>query len=264
MSFNPMTDPVTKQPKTAKDGVTPLRQNFFAVAVPKNGAADWKTTVWGQQIVQVAQSSYTNGETMRPDFAWKIEDGDSAIPNKAGRKNCESEGWPGHFVVKLSSTLKPTPCYHKGQYDPMQQIQSEDEVKTGFYCRVAFSVAANGTSQKPSQSPGVYINPEGFELTRPGEIIVTGSSFNAAGVFGGGQAAAPVAAPLPPVPAGPPTPSAPPAPDFLQGGAAPPAPPMPPAPSAEPKFNVGGNVYTKGQLLAAGYTEGDLAGLQKA
>ena len=118
----------------------------------------------------------------------------------------------------------------------------------GDYVRV--NIVAKGN--KPSKTPGVYLNPNLLELNRVGEAIVReGSGPDAASVFGGDMAPsapAPVAAPTAPVP--------PPATDLLV---------TPPAPPAEEKYNVNGAVYTKSQLLGfPGFTEEVIAGLPRA
>ena len=232
--FNP-TDSRTKQPKIRKDGVTKVTQWNIGVAFPKNGQ-DWKTTPWGQQIVQAAKDpveGYTNGETESPHFSWKIIDGDSMIPNKKGNKPAEQEGYPGHWVVFMSTELQAPRCYHAGKYDPMQQIQNMSEIDKGDYIRVFCSVKGN----KPSETAGVYINPNMVSLERKGQKIESGyDGPSAADVFGGAPAqVAPTPAPAAPAPATPP-----PATDLL----------VTPPPVVEEKYNYNGTVYTKAQLLS--------------
>ena len=90
-------DPNTKQPKV-KDGVK-IVECGFGFAIPKNGSTDWRQTWWGQQIEAIAKADFPNGEWQRPDFSWKIIDGDSTIPNKKGNKPCDMEGAPGNWVI---------------------------------------------------------------------------------------------------------------------------------------------------------------------
>lgn len=199
-------DFTTKQP-IVKDGkeVTAIT---VGIAIPKGGVADWKQTSWGQQVVNAAQADpvkgWTNGETRRPDFSWKVIDGDSDIPNKSGNIPCEQEGYAGNWVIFVETKI-PYPCYHNGHYQPHECIQDSSQIKCGDYVSLYVSVVSN----KPSQSPGVYWNPLLLSLDRVGEPIVAKEStpvYNAASVFASrmaGAAPAPTApvAPAPVVPA---------------------------------------------------------------
>ncbi len=225
--FQP-TDNRTKQPKVKKDGMTPVTQWNFGLAIPKNGSTDWKTTEWGQKIVLAAQDAvegYTNGEILSPHFSWKITDGDSAIPNKNGKKPCEQPGYAGHWVVFFSTEFAAPKCFHKDKYDPMQQIQNPDEIYKGDHARVYATVRGN----KPSQTAGVYINPGMVSLERKGERIESQNDGPAAAsVFGSGAAPAPAT----PAPTGV---TPPPATDLLV------------TPPVVEKSNVHGAVYKKAQ-----------------
>lgn len=277
MQSNVRTDPRTQQPIMGKDG-QPSRQTFIAVAIPKGGETHWYQTEWGGQIYQAAVAGWPNGEYNAPTFAWKIDDGDSQVPNKNGKKPCDREGYPGHWVLKCSTSL-PVACFNKGYYDPTQQIQQEGEIKPGDYCRVFLQIRGNN----PSQSPGVYLNPTKFELSRAGELIVLESGPSAAEAFGGGAPAGPVAGPpvspsvQPGAPGGPAGPGAvaqppggpgatasgapavAPARDFLnpQGMAAQPpgAPVAPPPPTAVQKYQTANGAFTREELLSYGWNE---------
>jgi hypothetical protein len=271
-------DDATRQDVPVKDPTTGLQftEAYLAVAIPKHGEADWKQTAWGQTIANTAARDWPNGEHEAPTFAWKITDGDSTVPNRVGKVPCQREGWAGHWVAHLTTRF-PIQCYHVGHYHPMQQIQDENAIKTGDYCRVAVGVKGNG----PSQSPGVYLNPRLFELSRAGDPILSESGPAAATVFGGGAPTAPVpqvpphpAAPTAPVPQVPPHPAAPTAPvpqvqphpaaptapvpqvQPHQGFLNPQAPAAPTAPTAplERTVVIGGQSYTEAALLAAGWT----------
>lgn len=248
------------QPVKNDDGTNAV-EYYFGFAVPKGQEQDWKATQWGQQIQQAAQAGWPNGEFNSPTFSWKVTDGDSQVPNQRGKKPADREGWPGHWVLHLK-TMMPIRCYHVGKYDPMQQIQDRNEIKPGDYGRVFLSAKANN----PSQSPGVYLNPQMFELCRAGQQIILDSGPDAASVFGGGQPAPQQSAPTPPTQApqaGQPAPQpqvqvqvqppAQPHTQFLNG----PAPQ--PQPQAEPMYEVGGNRYTYSQLQGFGWTDAQIA-----
>jgi len=258
-------NPVTKTneagvvvPVMQADGVTPATESYVGFAILKGQETDWKQTPWGQLIVSAAQAGWPKGEFNAATFAWKVIDGDSQIPNKKGKKPCEREGYPGHWIINGSTRLN-VKCFHVGQYDPMQQIQDVNEINPGDYGRLVVQAKANN----PSKSPGVYLNPTLFELTRKGPYIDLSGGPSAAEMFGGSQSAAnqqtlpqtPVAPginQIPPVQ----TPVAPaPAPDFLT----PPTPTAPAPSTPAPSYNVNGTVCTKEQLIAAGWTEEQMA-----
>jgi len=262
-------------PKLDKLG-KPRTSTYIGIAIPKMGETEWKQTAWGAQIVQVAAQDWPRGEHMAPTFAWKITDGDSPIPNKKGIAPNTREGYPGHWVINASTELS-VKCYHVGHYAPHEQIQNEKEIKPGDYCRVLLSVKGNG----PSESPGLYMNPVLFELTRAGIEIVLSSGPSAMDAFGASApvlpanaqvdpnvaAPAPMAPPAAPAPVAPPAAPAPmappagiaPAPDFLN----PPAPPAAPAPVAE-RFSYSGAVYTRDQLKASGWQDAQIDALPRA
>ena len=293
------------QPKLDKLN-QPRSQVFIAVAVPKGPETGWWETEWGAQVFAKGQADWPGGEWQRQDFAWKIEDGDSAIPNKNGKKNCDREGYPGHWIIKLTTELG-VKCYHAGHYDALEQIQDAKAIKPGDYCRVVFSVKGNG----PSQSPGVYVNPHLFELSQVGQAIILEGGPSAVDAFGGSapqmpanaqvmqagapavpggaampggvpggaampggapaMATPPAAAPQAPPAAVAPAAVAPPAqvtqaPDFLNSPAPAPGNPAAPAPqaAAPEQFNVNGQVYTREQLTASGWTADAINQLPRA
>lgn len=278
--------------KTGTNAGQPRTDFYFAVAIPKTpGVAHWGSEAWGAPIWGFGHQVWPNGQASAPTFAWKIEDGDSTIPNKQGRKNCEKEGHPGNWIVKCSRPQQPT-IVSAGADGKWHQNIQPDFVKPGDYIEVAVSIASN-----ESQSPGVYMNHEMVAFLGFGERIQLRSAIdpNAMG-FGQGPAPAgmtavppgagslpqvPGAAPatggvpaLPPVPAPVPAqqaapavpgipalPSAPvPAPAAAAAPATPPPVPMPTAPN--PAFTQAAQVtltakagnFTLEQFLASGWT----------
>jgi hypothetical protein len=253
MKAHPVTDDKTGQPKLRGDG-TPRMQVYVGLAVPKQGETRWQDTEWGRQIFAVGQGDWPNGEWQAPSFAWKITDGDSTVPNKRGRKPAEREGYPGHWVISATTELSVR-CYHAGRYQPHEMIQRAEEIKCGDYARLYLQVKGNN----PSQSPGVYINPTMFELTRAGVEIITNDGPDASAAFGAVPAQVPAGAQLAPVQPAPavPTPTTPPPtgtpvqphPGFVTGAAMPP--PAPPVHQMTPLAN--GATYE--QMIAAGWTD---------
>lgn len=157
-------------------------QYFFALAIPKNpGETHWAQTAWGKQIWAVGNQAFPNA-AQSPAFAWKIEDGDSAIPNKKGRKPCETEGCPGNWIIKFSSSFAPKIYRVEGSgYVPETTV---DFVKPGYFVEVNFTVDGNASQQQP----GVYVNPSIVMFRAYGPEIISGPDVTACG-FG---------APLPP------------------------------------------------------------------
>ncbi len=257
-------NPQTKVEEPVLDNVTGLQvtEAYFAVAVPKNGSTDWKLTPWGAPIAARAVQDWPNGEHGAPDFSWKITDGDSLVPNKKGRKPAEREGWPGHWIVHCSTRFN-VKSYHDGKNDPTQQIQEENAIKCGDYCRAMLGVKGNG----PTQSPGVYVNPMLFELSRAGVAIISDGGPSAADAFGGAVQQPAVRQPAVQQPA------VQPAPDLLQPTAPTqganflqPTTPAAPAAPAEPMYRdpTGAGPFTAAQLAGAGYTPEAIAALPRA
>ena len=222
---------------------------YIAIAIPKNGSTDWKQTEWGAQVVQAASDpveGYTAAEQSSPVFSWKIVDGDSEVPNRKGNAPKDQEGFPGHWVIHLTTAL-PYAVYANGDY--AVPVTDKNEIKTGDFARIYVSVKGN----KPAKTPGVYINPRMAEITRAGQQIVSDNLPSAASVFGDGQStSSPLAGAITP----PPAPNTPPP--------APAAPATPPPVPVEEKYDVQGTVYTRSQLLAMpGWTEAHLTNLPK-
>jgi hypothetical protein len=262
MARRPVTfkHPETRLDVPLMDKVTGLQvtDSYFAVAVPKAGETHWNQTPWGKQIHDKAVQDWPAGEYGAADFSWKIIDGDSQVPNKKGKKPADREGWAGHWVVQCNTRFA-VKCYHVGKYEPIQQIADEKEIKTGDYCRALLGVRGNG----PTESPGVYINPDKFELARAGVPIVSDSGTSAADAFGGGAATTAAVVQQPAAVVQQPAAVVQPAPDLLipQPGNAPAAPVVP----VEVKYLDGnGNPFTEAQLLAAGITAEQIAAMPRA
>ena len=260
-------DPVSKVevPQFNTDG-TPITDVYFAIAIPKRGEADWKLTAWGQQINAKAIADWPTGEHATGDFSWKITDGDSMTPNKKLKKPCDREGWPGHWIVHCKTQFSVS-CNHVGKLAPEQQIANEKEIKTGDYCAVLVGVKGNG----PSESPGVYINPMRYLLTRAGAAIINESGPSAEEAFADftpnipanaqldTSVADPGAASAGPKPGGPGKGPNAPANDFVEGaGAGGPTPPV--------KYMVEGAAYTAAELKSfdAAWTDDVIAALPRA
>lgn len=179
------------KPRVGKPGTPnagqPMPLFSFSVAFPKTpGVQHWGQEQWLAPIWALGHASFPNGEAGRPDFAWKITDGDSQVPGKGrggkpGRKPCENPGYAGNWVIRFGSGVAPKICDAKGT----AYILEKDVVKCGYYVQVLGNVVDN----KPSASPGMYWNPSIVAFSGHGEEISFGPSLNEAS-FGN--------APLPP------------------------------------------------------------------
>lgn len=242
--------------KSGQQAGQPRVDFFFALAVPKGPEPHWNQTVWGQKIWAAGQTAFPNGQCNAPTFAWKVTDGDSQIPNRAGRKPCDREGYPRHWVLAFSSGFPPK-IYNA---DGTQQILDPEAVKLGYYVQVYGSVTGNDSLQQP----GVFLNHGMVALSAYGPEIVVGPDAAAVG-FGGqplpaGASAAPVSAPFNPAPATP-APAAPGVPYAAAAAAAPivpnPAILQPPPPPAAPARVMlpAANGATYEAMVAAGWTD---------
>jgi hypothetical protein len=187
--YDPETTDYDGKPLTAKDKVTPRVNYSIGIAIPKTpGVAHWGSEAWGAPIWALAHEVFINGETQRHDFAWKITDGDSTIPNKRQRKPCDREGYPGHWVLWFSGGFAPQAYNNDGS----QKLLEKDAIKPGYYIQVFGSISDN----QPSQSPGLYLNHTYVALSAYGEEINVGPDVTAAG-FGHGVALPPGASATP-------------------------------------------------------------------
>lgn len=159
------------QPKLGKDG-QPLMEYYLGVAIPKGGESNWWETPWGQKIMEVGFAAFPQGQAQQANFAWKIVDGDSTVPNKANKIPNQQPGYAGHWILNLSNGYAPA-CYNA---NGSQAIDPKD-IYRGSYVQVFFSVKGNGSFQ----SPGVYLNPSMVALAGHGELIQSGPDVTQAG-----------------------------------------------------------------------------------
>ncbi len=182
--YDPSTTDAEGKPLVVKTGPNagqPRVNYFFALAIPKGAEPHWAHTPWGQQIWNVGNQAFPNA-AQSPAFAWKIEDGDSQIPNKKGRRPCDNEGWRGHWILKFSGGFAPK--VYQQEVAGYVQVMQKSFCKPGFFVEVAFSVEGNGSQSQP----GVYLNHSMVCFRAYGQEITFGPDVASAG-FG--------AAPLP-------------------------------------------------------------------
>ena len=187
-------DPVTKQPKL--DEQNQQRYEYFiGVAIPKDGANHWAASSWGKIIWEAAFAGFPGQQAlimdpatnqMNPNFAWKIIDGDSAVPNRNGKAPNTNENYRGCWIVQFKTSFAP----QLWNADGSQQIPGT-EFKRGYYIQISGTVRANGISA----NPGVYLNHDMIALSGYGDVIHSGPDVSEAH-FGGalppGASATPV------------------------------------------------------------------------
>jgi len=220
--YDPSTTDAEGKPLVVKTGPNagqPRVNYFFALAIPKGAEPHWAHTPWGQQIWNVGNQAFPNA-AQSPAFAWKIEDGDSQIPNKKGRKPCDNEGWRGHWILKFSGGFAPKVYQQEGA--GYVQVMQKDFCKPGYFVEVAFSVEGNGSQSQP----GVYINHSMVCFRAYGPEISFGPDVASAGF---GAAPLPAGASMTPPAGAIPMPQAPAAAPALPGAPAGYAPPPVPA-----------------------------------
>jgi len=208
--YDPSTTDAEGKPLVVKTGPNagqPRVNYFFALAIPKGAEPHWAHTPWGQQIWNVGNQAFPNA-AQSPAFAWKIEDGDSQIPNKKGRKPCDNEGWRGHWILKFSGGFAPKVYQQEGA--GYVQVMQKDFCKPGYFVEVAFSVDGNGSQSQP----GVYINHSMVCFRAYGPEISFGPDVASAGF---GAAPLPVGASMTPLAGAIPMPQAPAAVPALPG-----------------------------------------------
>jgi hypothetical protein len=198
--YEPETTDYDGKPLLARDGVTPRVSYSAGIAIPKTpGCQHWANEPWGAGIWKYANEQFRNGETQRPDFSWKIQDGDSIIPNKRGKKNADREGYPGNWIIWFSGGYAPRIFNADGTLP----ITEKDAVKPGYYVQIA----GNYSDNKPSQSPGLYMNLTFVALAGYGPEIQVGPDVSTVGFGQGvqlppGASATPVGGLTPPPPMG--------------------------------------------------------------
>jgi hypothetical protein len=203
--------------KTGPNAGQSTQRFFFAIAVPKEpGGQHWAYTPWGKKIWDAGNAAFPQA-AQRPDFAWKIVDGDSTIPNKRNRRPCDIEGFAGNWIINLSSSFAPK--IYKIENGGYVEVTQEDFIKPGYFIEVVFNVDGNGQQG----NPGVYLNHQMVCFRAYGPEIsfgpdVTEAGFGAAPLPAGATLVPPVSTLPPSAPAQqqlPPVPVAP-NPGFVQ------------------------------------------------
>lgn len=170
-------------PRIIKNGPnagTPTVQYYMAVAVPKRGTTHWNQTPEGKQIHALGVQSFPQGQHATPSFAWKITDGDDAVPNKKGNKPCDQEGFPGCWVFKFTSQFAPRLVYMNNGV--LTELPADKPLKCGYQVEVLAEYKSNASVQQP----GLYASQKAVFLAGIGPEIQQGMDLSEVG-FGSSQ-----------------------------------------------------------------------------
>lgn len=195
--YKPNTLDFDGKPLVVKTGanIGQARSDFFiALAIQKGAEKHWAETKWGAEIWRVGHTAFP-GAAQSPSFAWKIDDGDSVIPNKRNKRPCDNEGWKGHWILKFSGGFAPKVYRQNGS--AFEQVTEADYIKPGYFVEINGTVDGNGNQN----NPGVYLNHSMVMFRAYGAEISFGPDVNAAG-FGvaalpAGASAVPLASTIP-------------------------------------------------------------------
>lgn len=163
------------KPRTVKTGPNAGQaavQFYFALAIPKRAGVQWWQEEWGAKIYAVGAAAFPQA-CQSPAFAWKVKDGDSTIPNRKGKRPCDQEGYPGHWVLSFASGFPPK-IFNK---DGTEQILQPDAVKPGYFVQVYGTVDGNGSQQQP----GIFLNHSMVAFVAYGDEIISGPDATAVG-----------------------------------------------------------------------------------
>lgn len=149
------------------------------IAIPKNQFGE----VYQKMVQETVTMFPINPQTGQPnvprDFSWKFVDGDSPeCPKRSKTPYNVREGYPGHYVLKVSTEAFAPPIY-KFENGAYRQIDPS-EIKCGDYVVANVDIKVHNNNDG-----GIYINPNGFELVGYGTAISGTGGANPNELFGG-------------------------------------------------------------------------------
>lgn len=145
-------------------------QYFLAIAIPKT---DPNVNALLVALNMEDRAAWPNlfdaqGRCLRPDFASKIIDGDSAVPDRRGVAPNTREGWAGCWVLKMASKFAPKAYFLNNGY----QDALPGSIKCGDWVEASFSTQSN----ESNQTPGMYRNLEAVLFHHVDSAIAFGPS----------------------------------------------------------------------------------------
>jgi hypothetical protein len=147
-----------------KDG-QPVMQCAFGVAIERNYFYQYVLPA----LQAESRTAFPNGTP--PKFAWKYKDGDSEIDDKGKPYNLR-EGWAGHVVLTVATQSFTPQIFKKNPVNGAWDQIGEKEIKCGDYVAVNVTVKYNGATG--TNTPGLYVNPNGVIFLGYGPEIVSG------------------------------------------------------------------------------------------
>ena len=135
---------------------------FLALAIPKKGESLWSMTDWGNTIRTVGMQAFPQAH-LSPSFAWKVTDGDDTTPNTRGKRACDTEGFPGNWILRFSGSFAPK--VFREENGAYVQVTEENYIKSGYYVQISGTVSGNGSQQRP----GLYLNHSMVAFTAYGQ-----------------------------------------------------------------------------------------------
>lgn len=190
--YEPQTKNIDGAPLIIKNGPNmgkPRQDYHVAIAIKKGAESHWSQTQWGALIYNFALTAFPNGQTQIPSFAWKIIDGDSAIPNRKNKKPCDRPGHPGHWILHFNGGFAPS-LYTSDGSKPIPEINF---LNLGDYVQLFGDISANNSQQ----TPGIYLNHKLIAFSGYGERIAVSSTVDPTTVGFGGTPLPDGASPIP-------------------------------------------------------------------
>lgn len=197
--YKPNTTDMQGKQLIGKDG-KPYVEYWIHLAIAKGSEQHWNQTQWGSVLYNFGVKEFPNGLFNSPDFSWKVIDGDGQIPGRSrngqpGKRPCDHEGYPGHWILRYRSKFAPTLVTPEGA--PLNM--PEGGIKCGYFIQVYGTIAKNQTAN----SNGIYLNFTHVAFSGYGAEIATTKSVDPKAIgFGGalptGASAVPLQAMTPP------------------------------------------------------------------
>lgn len=153
--------------KLFNDDGSPVMEVAFGLAIPQDQFA---ASVWPAMAAEIGKG-YPNGAP--GNFSYKMTQ-PHEIDNK-GKPYSEREGYAGHVVLAVATTLQP-PAGFKFQNGAYMQIGADD-IKCGDWVMVGLNFKVNVPANR-SHTPSIYVNPLTVLLCYEGDAIA-GSGFQA-------------------------------------------------------------------------------------
>jgi len=199
-AFKPNTTDMQGQPLTIKTGPNAgqARTEWFVALAFAKTDPNWPA--FKALIDAEARLSWPHlfptpgGPCVLPTFSDKVVDGDGF--DDRGRPFNRLDGFAGHWVVRFTNGFQPKVVKSEGG---VWREARPEEMKRGYYGRVAGTIKSNDNAQKP----GLHMNWSQFAIDGIGPEIIVGPSAEDAFGTAGGPVALPPGASHTPVASGP-------------------------------------------------------------